>query len=74
MTSVVSLHYFAIVSGGTLGGVSFSGILRSGTECGVCASLHFSGSSVVLITAFASLCCLASRQTVRPSATRLAAI
>ena len=44
---------FAVVSGGTLGGASFSWILRSGTECGPCASPLFSNSLVVLITAFA---------------------
>ncbi|KAL9952952.1 hypothetical protein ACROYT_G040285 [Oculina patagonica] len=65
---------FAVVSGGILGGVSFSGRFRSGTEYGVCASALFSGSLVVLITAFASLNWLASRQTVRPSVTHLADI
>ena len=45
---------FSIVSGGTggtLGGVPFSVISRSGTTCGICTFPFFSCSSVMLITA-----------------------
>ena len=54
----IGFSAFTVVSGetgGLLGGVSFSGISRSGTTCGVCTSSFFCGSSVLLITAFASL-------------------
>ena len=54
----IGFSAFAVVCGrsvGAQGGVSFSGISRSGTACDFSTSLFFFGSSVVFITAFASL-------------------
>ena len=53
-------------------GFCFLGSQESATTGGSCASSFTSGSSVVLIIAFASLNWQASLQTVRPSVTRLA--
>ena len=54
----IGFSAFTVVSGGSggaLGGVFFSGISMSGAVCGVSPFSFFSGSSVVLISAFASL-------------------